>query len=398
MARLHGQAPIEWDALCPNRGYAISHRHFWQMLSDEIGINRHLLDTDACALLAPGHNFKVWTECFQGDRSYGNHLQYNVYTDGSKTGTNVGSGFLVLEQDLQIDQDSIRLSRHSTVFQAEIYAVLAATQHMKRMWTNNKEIKQIKFFVDSQATLWALCSNNITSMLVYRTVTALNELATECEVSFVWTKAHVGTAGNERADRLAKAGAELQEIQHIDAPRSSLKAEIDTRIREKWDVEWQRYKHGRQTKFFYPTQDKKKAKQVMGFNRIELGRYIRIVTGHSNLLYHRNNVDPVNNDSICRFCIEDVETFIHFATDCPARWRERRDNLLVYVGDQLMSLQPQQLLDLAYTDEIKQLLEMRYDDNDSSDPDEPEDMEQDANLSTDSSAEEMEDAVEGTSS
>ena len=115
------------------------------------------------------------------------------------------------------------------------------------------------------------------------------------------------------------------------------------------------------TKFFYPTQDKAKAKQVMAFNRLDLGRYIRIVTGHNNLLYHRNNVDPVNNDSICRFCIEDTETFIHFATDCPARWRERRDSLLVYIGDSLMPWKPQQLLDLAFTDEIKQLLEMKYD-------------------------------------
>ena len=110
----------------------------------------------------------------------------------------------------------------------------------------------------------------------------------------------------------------------------------------------------------------------MKFNRRDLGRYIRVVTGHNNLLYHRNNIDPINNDSMCRFCSEDVETFIHFTTDCPARWRERRDNLLVYVGDSMMPWQPQQLLDFAYTSEISQLLEMQYDtESDSEEANEP---------------------------
>ena len=196
----------------------------------------------------------------------------------------------------------------------------------------------------------------------------------------MWTAAHVGTEGNEKADQLAKAGALKPDMQQINVPNSQLKAEIDRCFRERWAHEWEKYKGARQTKFFYPGPDKKKAKEVMSFDRRQLGRYVRVVTGHNNLLYHRNNVDPVHNDSMCRFCGEDVETFIHFATDCPARWRERRDMLLVYIGDSLMDWAPNQLLRLAYTPEINRLLEMRYD--------------SDGNMEVDSDEEEEHDGME----
>ena len=57
-------------------------------------------------------------------------------------------------------------------------------------------------------------------------------------------------------------------------------------------------------------------------SRFELGQFIRAVTGHSNVRYHRSNVNP-EEESLCRYCREVVETFIHFATDCPALIYER---------------------------------------------------------------------------
>jgi hypothetical protein len=32
-----------------------------------------------------------------------------------------------------------------------------------------------------------------------------------------------------------------------------------------------------------------------------------------------------DENSVCRFCLEDEETFWHLATDCPVFWRERND-------------------------------------------------------------------------
>ena len=54
---------------------------------------------------------------------------------------------------------------------------------------------------------------------------------------FVWTKAHVGNAGNEKADLLAKAGTTMDQITEIPPPACELKAILDHRIRAIWQQE-----------------------------------------------------------------------------------------------------------------------------------------------------------------
>lgn len=57
---------------------------------------------------------------------------------------------------------------------------------------------------------------------------------------------------------------------------------------------------------------------------MKLGRYIRAVTGHNNLLYHLSNIDS-QISPICRFCLGHREEFHHLATDCPPLWQDRHD-------------------------------------------------------------------------
>ena len=70
--------------------------------------------------------YRVEVDSFNGDKKYAEHYHTSIYTDGSKTGSNVGSGYVIYIEDVQVDEGSIRLSVHATVFQAEIYAILAA--------------------------------------------------------------------------------------------------------------------------------------------------------------------------------------------------------------------------------------------------------------------------------
>ena len=65
------------------------------------------------------------------------------------------------------------------------------------------------------------------------------------------------------------------------------------------------------------------ASTVIIWNRLQLGRYIRAVTGHNNLLYHLHNIDPLTSPT-CRFCLDGREEFNHLANDCPALWFERQ--------------------------------------------------------------------------
>ena len=139
-------------------------------------------------------------------------------------------------------------------------------------------------------------------------------------------------------------------------PKGEVKAAIHQGIRDKWDQWWDRYKHARQTKFFYPTQNKSFGKEVMNFTRFQLSRYIQIVTGHNNLLYHRSNINP-DIDQTCRFCGVDKETFIHFFTDCPALWRAREEAEHARPGGHLDFVNPTQLLNFSFSPRINQALE-----------------------------------------
>ena len=138
------------------------------------------------------------------------------------------------------------------------------------------------------------------------------------KVRFVWIKAHVGHEGNERADDLAKTGTLLPNITQVALPKQATKAAIKLAIDEIWDFQWSQYHDGRQSKQFFPLPNRNKAKYCYHLNRQELGRLIRIVTGHNNPFYHRSNVDKTRGTSpLCRFCQEERETFYHFATNCP---------------------------------------------------------------------------------
>ena len=96
----------------------------------------------------------------------------------------------------------------------------------------------IKFFVDSQAALMALDKSNIRSIQVRDTCRALDKLGGLAKVSLVWTRAHVGTSGNERADHLAKAGSSSGVATMTPIPHSHRKAIILEKVVEIWDSEW----------------------------------------------------------------------------------------------------------------------------------------------------------------
>ena len=146
-------------------------------------------------------------------------------------------------------------------------------------------------------------------------------------MSLHWTRAHVGTRGNEIADELAKEGG-ISGIPHnINLPKSEIKAMIYKNHYKQWSEDWDEYSEARMTKFFYGRPDKNKAKYVCRLNRIKLSRFIRIITGHNSLFYFRNKIDGEIN-SICRFCLEEDETFIHLLNTCPRFNVQRKEIFL----------------------------------------------------------------------
>ena len=87
-----------------------------------------------------------------------------------------------------------------------------------------RNVKYVKNFSDSQAAVAALDSSEITSQAVKDAKTALNKLAgTTKHTVLVWIKAHVGHVGNEAADQLAKQGTVSEKSIKIGIPHCEMK-------------------------------------------------------------------------------------------------------------------------------------------------------------------------------
>jgi ribonuclease HI len=102
---------------------------------------------------------------------------------------------------------SFSLRRYKTVFQAEIYAILACFQEIQ---SQNRQENYVSTCSNSQSTLKVLQVVRTTSPLVYHCQEALNDVSARHVVGLFWVPGHVRIRGNENADALARDGSALR--------------------------------------------------------------------------------------------------------------------------------------------------------------------------------------------
>jgi len=120
------------------------------------------------------------------------------FTDRSRTAEGTGAGVFGQSVNRRL---SIPLDKHATVFQAEVYAILACAHEMEAQdWPE----KQVSICSDSQAALKALQAAK-TSPLVCQCQQVLNDISARHAVRPYWVPGHAGVRGNEIANRLAGA-------------------------------------------------------------------------------------------------------------------------------------------------------------------------------------------------
>ena len=317
--RIQDQIRIQWEGVSTNLTRSVSHIRYWEYLADDAGIFNIQTESDDCHVLAPSRRFILDTASFVDMDSCQQPLDCNVYTDGSKLDDKVGAGVYIKRPGHTVAAESFRLSDHATVYQAEMMAIKQAALILQKI----NDLTTIKFYVDSQAALRTFQSPIIKSRLALSTIGALNLVKKESMI-FVWTKAHVGNPGNEEADKLAKAGTIMDNIIDVPFPACEAKNAVDRGIRKIWQRQWDAYPDARQSRIFHPKISKSLSKSVIIWNKLQLSRYIRAVTGHNNLMYHVHNIDN-SISSICRFCLDEREEFNHLAFHCPALWWERQE-------------------------------------------------------------------------
>ena len=179
--------------------------------------------------------------------------------------------------------------------------------------------QRIVIKVDSKAALLALKANYISSKTVEDCLLNLNRLGARNKVILQWIKAHVGHAGNEKADQLAKKGAEMAAMgpePFLPIPASFWSNAIKGAFLDKWKDRWAGSSTARQTKLWFPKPDAKISLELKHLSRSDLGRLVQFITGHCNMNRHGNKKNP-NLDPICRLCKEEEETPWHIVRECP---------------------------------------------------------------------------------
>ncbi len=335
--RTRGRRKLEPQDLFTRELGKRGHRQLSMEFLDNLGLDE--FEEDILSEPAEEWNKKYWADLDSmetgADRCGNEPGTAYVYTDGSCLQDQVGAAYTVTYNKEEIAHASFHINPEATVFQAEIAAIEEAALDIPRF---TQTCRKVVFFTDSQAALKALAANCYKSRHVWNCVRSLMRLCDGRKVELKWIKAHVGHAGNERADQLAKIGAlgTQPSIRYLSSRAlSSARVRIKCRnlLIQKWTEAWQRDKACRQTKQWFPEVTQDHVKEITNLDRKTVSAVVQIITGHNYLGRHNVVVGDTDDDE-CRFCMEDEETSLHIVAECPALHAARRTAFGVHFLEQ----------------------------------------------------------------
>ncbi|GIY23891.1 uncharacterized protein CEXT_294971 [Caerostris extrusa] len=157
--------------------------------------------------------------------------------------------------------------------------------------------------------LWGNPLNN--SIHVFEDKTSHSEL---CHyIKFMWTRAHVGTVGNETADAYAKMSTDKDTIDcRFALDRNFLNHLLLKYIMQQWQAYWTSSLKGREVFELCP---------AVNLKRLHGNFYLnQLITGHGALANHQKKV--FQKDEVCS-CGKAVEDRTHLILHCE-RWQDIR--------------------------------------------------------------------------
>ncbi|VEN58452.1 unnamed protein product [Callosobruchus maculatus] len=218
------------------------------------------------------------------------------YTDGSLAREGSGSGDYGPHTRL-----SLPLGGHTTVFQAEVYAILACVNRIRK---TDGSRRRITICSDSQAAIKALNAWKITSGLVLECRRALDDISAKHKVSLMWVPGHAGVKGNEMADHLARMGSgnSFENNWRVDPDKHSLR--------------WNNISgHLRQARELLAGPAERIGRFCLSLDRSNLRLLVGLLTGHNTFRRHLF-VTRVVNDPTCTWCGEEKESSAHILCRC----------------------------------------------------------------------------------
>ena len=235
------------------------------------------------------------------------------FTDGSGINDCFGAGFYGPKEN---HRESIPVGSHSTVFTAEILAILKCTEYLLNKDTKGKKINICS---DSRAAIQALAKTTTESALVWDCMLALERLCGLNKVTLVWVPGHQGIPGNETADMLAKKGANEAPIGQVTGiPFAVGKEIIKGRLKREHLARWEKLKTCRQARTLMKDSRPGRAKELLALSKQKLRMALGLLTGHSSLLRAHLFSLGLAEQKACRLCGDEKEDNVHIICQCPA--------------------------------------------------------------------------------
>ncbi|XP_023226334.1 uncharacterized protein LOC111627026 [Centruroides sculpturatus] len=239
------------------------------------------------------------------------HVDIEIFTDGSKANFSVGSAFVAFHNNEEIASGQHRLGDHCSVLQAEMFAIRSAVA-----WSvSNFAGKSVAIISDSASSI-SLIKNHSCHPISTDIQDTINN---SCNLFFIyWTRAHQGTLGNERADALAKSASDDSNlpVAYNKINSNTVKNLLWKDLLVTWQQEWDNHNHP-VTHRFIPNIES----FLLNKWYIPGHRNSQFLTGHGRFQsYLARFVNaPSSNCSLCGTS----DSNLHYIFDCPMLELER---------------------------------------------------------------------------
>ena len=245
-----------------------------------------------------------------------------AYTDGSATDgvENGGAGAVIYRGETELRRIRTAAGRWTSSYRAEMTALDSALAYLKDDAVDPIP-REVRICTDSQSALGRLKEGPAAQRdaLADSVWTRLHELTDRgTRLTLQWVPGHAGLPGNELADEVARAAADLDQ----DRAPVDLQS-VRSRLRRHAHREW--VERVQQTRYFREVGPRRATPgERFGLSRRDCVETSRLRTGHSTLLAGYRHRIGQQNSPTCPECEEEEETLIHLLNDCPARAQLRR--------------------------------------------------------------------------